>query len=370
MIVPTPVVWVLVHDLGRSGVPVMLARLLRATPTARATVHVIALRGGVLEQEVAAAAASLTVLEPLQRRSANEAVGLGLATAGAARTARELQRRVWRHRTRRLPRPDVAVVHGAGAWPLICAAPDAVPYVLHLHELRIGLDRCIPVGEQVAAIRGARRLLVVSGPVADLATERGAEPARIDLVPGLVEPSTMEVASQRTGRPVMGAGSVGWRKGTDRLAALAHELARDGRADHVGWIGGSPIGVDAAFVGAPDPVAWFPAESDPWHRMAHAQVIVVPSREDPMPLVALEAGLHRRAVVAMATGGLGELLAGGRGVAVPDQDLVAFVRAVRSLLDDPDQASMMGEELHRRVTSRHTPAVVAPAWWSAICSSV
>lgn len=374
-----PTVWVLVHDLGRSGVPVVLVRLLRAVAASRSHVHVVALRGGPLEATVRGVAASVTTLEPAQGRSVADAVAVGMHELGHPRPGRNVRRLAWRRRVRHLPAPDVVVLHGAGGWPVLDVLRAEAPLVVHLHELGIGLDRSVPVSRQRELLSGAVRVLAVSRPVADLAVARGAAAARVELVPGVVDrgevdgavagPRGGDTAEPVAGRPVMGAGVVGWRKGTDRLAAVAFELDRSGRRDQVGWVGGHPGGPDAAFVGSTDPVRWYPSCSDPWGVMDAARVVVVPSREDPLPLVALEAGQRRKAVVAMPTGGLPELLSHGRGRVVAGQDVIAFAHAVRHLLEAPDEAVAAGDSLHDHVMVHHDAAVVAPRWWQMVSSS-
>jgi len=367
-----PVVWVFVHDLTRTGTPVVLDRMLRALPVARSTVHIVALRGGPIERPLRGSVASLTVMEPLDRRSVPDALAVGLETIGIAPRAAGVRRTAYRRRCRALPSPDVVVVHGAGAWPLTSIVADHVPLVVHLHELDTALDRCIAPSAQRGAFERARRVLAVSGPVADLAIARGAAAAAVDLVPGVVDfgqhdsPAYRLRAESGQVGAVMGAGVPGWRKGTDRLAAVAHELDRLGHSVGVGWVGGRPSGVDAPWVEAPDPVGWFPVMEDPWQVLRSAQVIVVPSREDPLPLVALEAGLRRRAVVAMATGGLPDLLSDGRGVAVEDQNVGRFIAEVAALLDEPTRAAETGEALHAHVLAHHDVAVVAPMWWDLV----
>jgi glycosyltransferase involved in cell wall biosynthesis len=360
-----PTIWVLVHDLGRSGVPVVLARLLVATPAAGGSVHVVARRGGELEGALRRAAASVTTLEPLTGRSVPDALALGLQQLGVP-GGRAVRSTSWRRRVRALPPPDVVLLHGAGAWGLLDAVPGDPPVVVHLHELHTGLDRSIPRAAQADLLRRAARVLAVSRPVAELATSRGARPSSVDLVPGVVEVDGVPAAGSGAGRPVMGAGQVGWRKGTDRLAAIAFELERSGRRDHVGWVGGRPSGADVSYRGAVDPVRWWPSLADPWALMADASVVVVPSREDPLPLVALEAGLRGRAVVAMATGGLPELLSEGRGWSVEGQDVVELTRRVLRVLDEPDEASSAGRALAQHVRSHHDAAVVAPRWWELL----
>lgn len=361
--------WVLVHDLGRSGVPIVLERMLRALGPVD-HVHVVAVRGGPLRGSLDALAGTCTVLEPEGRRSVGNAMSAGARELGAPQVANRVQRVVWRRRMHHLPAPDVVVVHGAGGWPLLDAVVGDPPYVVHLHELATGLDRSIDPARQVSALAGASRVLAVSRPVADLAVRRGADPRLVELLPGVVEvsPSTSAAALPRsaTGRVVMGAGVPGWRKATDRVVAVAHELERVGRPGAVGWVGGAPGGPDARWISATDPVRWYEETDDPWAVMGAAEVVLVPSREDPLPLVALEAGLRSKAVVATPTGGLPDLLGEGRGAVAPTHDVGWLARATGRLLGDPLEREALGLALLEEVLARHNAAVVAPIWWDIL----
>jgi glycosyltransferase involved in cell wall biosynthesis len=374
-----PVVWVGVHDLSLTGVPVMLERLLAASsPDDRARVHVVALHDGPLHDRIAAVAASLTVLAPAAGRSgsgslvaAARSVGLDAAATGAERALR-------RRAVRSLPAPDVVVVHGAGAWAVVGLAPDDAAAVLHLHELDTALERSIPAPELPGVLARVGSVMVVSRPVAELARRRGVASGRIVEVPGVHDvaaPHDHDTALATLGAEqawVLGAGSPVWRKGADRLCAIAFELARgDGRVDaRVGWVGGAPGGVDASWVEAEDPVEWFPPRPDPWSLLAGASVFLVPSREDPLPLVALEAGRHRRAVVATPSGGLVDLLAAGRGLLSDGHDLRDLASLTRRVLDDPSLALDLGQALGEHVERHHAPQLVARTWWSVLDGAV
>ncbi len=382
-----PVIWIAVHDLSRTGVPVLLERLLQASPARkREVVHLVAMYGGPLLRELQSLCASVTVLEPSDRRSASSAASLGLITLGMGRAGEVVRHSAWRAKLARRPKPDVLLVHGAGAWPVTQVVSSKLPVVLHLHELETALDRCIPRPEQAAAFQRAQQVMVVSAPVAELARNRGANSAKILLVPGCVrlpaadeaETSELESNLPESNEPessapetdsvqwVLGAGTPGWRKGTDRLAAVAHAVQVVSSPAQVGWVGGRPTGADATAVGRTDLVNWIPESADPWKLLSHAAVFVLPSREDPLPLVALEAGLHRRAVVAMPTGGLPDLLADGRGLVGSRQDVRWFVAAVQQVLASRELAEDLGQRLHEFVRTHHDVDVIAPRWLQAV----
>ena len=83
-----------------------------------------------------------------------------------------------------------------------------------------------------------------------------------------------------------------------------------------------PVGEsNAAWMSQPPALREHAPAADAWSVVADPAALVVPSREDPLPLVALEAGARAVPVVATATGGLTDLLADGRGTLAPGSDV-------------------------------------------------
>jgi glycosyltransferase involved in cell wall biosynthesis len=114
----------------------------------------------------------------------------------------------------------------------------------------------------------------------------------------------------------------------ERLQSLAHELEIAGAVEFLGWI--SPEEV-------PD-------------LLNRATVVVVPSRAlEGFGLVALEAALMKRPVVASRMGGLPEVVADGEtGLLFENEDSDGLARAIMSLLDDPERAARMGHAASAR----------------------
>jgi glycogen(starch) synthase len=79
-------------------------------------------------------------------------------------------------------------------------------------------------------------------------------------------------------------------------------------------------------------------------------IVLMPSREDSFPLVALEAALMARPVVATHVGGLPELVIHQQtGLLVQSEDAQAMVEAVAVLLSSPEIAIRYGQAGRRRV---------------------
>lgn len=74
-----------------------------------------------------------------------------------------------------------------------------------------------------------------------------------------------------------------------------------------------------------------------------ASVVVMPSRREGLPIVAVQAALMARPIVATAAGGLREIVLDGEtGIVVPEEDPTAVAHAVTRLLHDRVEAAAMG----------------------------
>jgi glycosyltransferase involved in cell wall biosynthesis len=81
-----------------------------------------------------------------------------------------------------------------------------------------------------------------------------------------------------------------------------------------------------------------------------ATLVVMPSREDSLPLVALEAARMARPIVATRVGGLPEIVVHQEtGLLVEKEDSNALADAISFLIDKPDAAVRMGKSAQRRV---------------------
>jgi len=82
-------------------------------------------------------------------------------------------------------------------------------------------------------------------------------------------------------------------------------------------------------------------------------LLVLPSRRESLPVVLREAGMMRLPVIAADVGGVSEIVVPGEtGLLYRSGDVDALTGGIRSLLDDPERASQMGERARARVLER------------------
>jgi glycosyltransferase involved in cell wall biosynthesis len=103
--------------------------------------------------------------------------------------------------------------------------------------------------------------------------------------------------------------------------------------------------------------------SDTAELLAAADLLVCPSREEPLGNVVLEAWSARRPVIAAAAAGPAELINPTRdGLLVPLEDPVALADAIRALLDDPSRATMLARNGRARYEADFAEARVLARW--------
>jgi glycosyltransferase involved in cell wall biosynthesis len=235
-------------------------------------------------------------------------------------------------RLRRLSRTaDVVHAHGlrAGALAVLAARQPVVVTWHNAVDGRLGaaLERLV-----------ARRAAVSLAASADLAaTARRAGAGDVRDAPVAPPPLSPSGRDPGLGRPlVLAVGRLHPQKGYD---VLLDALPALGDAV-VAVAGDGPLG-EQLRDRAPQ-VCWLGRRDDVADLYAAADVVVLPSRWEARSLAAQEALRAGRPLVATAVGGLPALLRDG-AVLVPPGDPLALARAVRRLLDHPDEAAALAE---------------------------
>jgi glycosyltransferase involved in cell wall biosynthesis len=250
-----------------------------------------------------------------------------------------------------------------------------MPIVTHAHELQKSIERWAP-GEIMAATCRATDLFMAAAPaIRDNLVERhGIDPDRVPVVPAHIDceverpPATAVAEVRRSWHAgpeeivVFGCGTTDWRKGPD----LFCEIAARALAEHPGlrfaWAGG-----DADYRrswladhGLTDNVQFLGTRGDVRQLLHAADLFLLSSREDPMPLVALEAAATGLPVVCFAgAGDIPKFVSDDAGVVVPMEDVAAATTAILELARDPERRGRVGEAAAARVRAAHDSRVVA-----------
>jgi glycosyltransferase involved in cell wall biosynthesis len=118
---------------------------------------------------------------------------------------------------------------------------------------------------------------------------------------------------------------------------------------------------DVRLAGLTEKVRYTGAVLKPADYLAAADVFVLTSREDPYPLVCLEAAALAKPIVCFAgAGGMPEFVEEDCGFVVPYLDIMAMADRVVPLLDSLECRVTMGSAARRKVMQRHDIGRAAP----------
>jgi glycosyltransferase involved in cell wall biosynthesis len=209
--------------------------------------------------------------------------------------------------------------------------------LLHVHESPASL-RCYSTALTAVAAAGPCVIAVNNSCHAPLAELLGTQP---HIIPPAIEPPPLRRDRRRGIRPtVVGLGTISRRKGADLFCYVAAKVVeRIGSEVDFVWIGG-PGDVEIQtlldHLGMSRRIRIAGEVADPLPLLAAASVLMLPSREDPFPLAALEAASCGVPVVCFdaLADGVGTFISAGAGDMVPAFDVDAMADAVARLLND------------------------------------
>ena len=282
-----------------------------------------------------------------------------------------LSRRAALRRVARAGPYDVVFLNSAESLPIVPMLRPLVPSPMICQVLELSsrlhqvvLDRVSPHIE---------RFVVVSKAVGSHLATRGIDPARMSLVysgipdPAEVpppQPSLVHAVRRSLSIPddafVVGAcGTLGWRKGSDIFVQVAAALARtnSGKPLHFVWIGAdlesreaAQLRFDVERLGVADVVHFVATIPDTFRYMSILDVFFLSSREDPFPLVSLEAASLGLPIVYFAeSGGTLEFAGADAGLAVPYLDVAAAADAIHRLATTPNLRADLGRRAKAKV---------------------
>ncbi|MCB9799759.1 MAG: glycosyltransferase family 4 protein [Candidatus Omnitrophica bacterium] len=160
---------------------------------------------------------------------------------------------------------------------------------------------------------------------------------------------------------IVSGGSIEWRKGADLFIQLANHLNREiaGRLVYFLWVGPDVQGGyfmslnEQLNAGAHASRYRFAGEKEnPYPYFAEADLFVLMSREDPFPVVCLEAALLKKPILCFKdSGGMSEFVEDDSGAVVSHLDVKAMAGHVSDLLADDVKRNACGIRAAEKVRS-------------------
>lgn len=260
-----------------------------------------------------------------------------------------------------------------------------VPILTHFHELENSIQRY--AGKWIdSVIQNSVHFIACSSAVqSNLEEEYDVLPEEISLVHSSIELDdsisirSMEEKIQlrddlglhREKFLVVGCGiGMPYRKGADLFLETAGMLLEKGFEDvHFYWVG--EFGVDEDHPefgpwsdkiadaeqrrGLFDMVTILGRKDNPREYFQACDIFYLPSREDPFPLVALEAAESGLPIICFqGAGGMPDFVEEDAGFVVPFENIEGVVERIQGLIGQPDQRLLLGRKAREKLLQRHT----------------
>ena len=372
------------HDASRTGAPILFLHFLRrlkSLPNLPFEFDVLLKHGGEMETEFAKVAPVVHLhpesskREPFAWKAARR---LGLKRALTSLHRASLRRRF----------ADVSVVYSntltnGEALDLFDGRRCAI--VTHVHELESWIRRA--GAKNFASVkRHTTKYVAASRAVkTNLVANHGLAAEDIDVVHDFTNVAEMaavatggarEEIRARLGVPsdavvFGGMGTTDWRKGPDLFLHVAQTVRKSavGERARFVWVGGNgpndarqqELSQDIAAAGLSGYVHLVGPQTNPAEWFETFDVFVLTSREDPFPLVCLEAASRGRPTLCFAgAGGEPEFVEDDCGFVVPYLDVATMAARAVELIESPDLRTRLGETAKTKALARHDLDVAAP----------
>lgn len=265
-------------------------------------------------------------------------------------------------------RTDILQTHGYKANVLAALLKTRVrrPWVAFVHgETWESWKVRVYFAMERLAIRRADRIVVVSHQMARALAAQGIPPVKLRVIHNacLVAPraDATPAAWSAQGPPVIGVvGRLSYEKGVD-IALLAHRQVRERCSAARLWVMGEGPEQEALTrlaerLGIASSVEWLGYQEDPEHLYRQMTVLLIPSRSEGLPNVALEAMAYGVPVVATTVGGVPEVVSDGKtGLLVSPGDAEGLASRVLELLKDPALRRTLRQAARDEVLARFSP---------------
>lgn len=363
------------HEATRTGAPIALLHFLRwFKKNSNRPFSILVPSGGELVAEFRDIAQTWLADQGRWRRGGVPA--RVLAGAGMRRLARRAERAEMRRFASRCS-PALVYVNSIASAPLVETLAPEVAVVTHVHELEYSFYAAAGSALSNLLAKSNRFIACSQAVQKSLETVQGVAARRIETVHESIPVETVraewtkEQVFAKLGISegmslVAGGGAHAWRKGADVFVLLAQTVIREKPNTYFAWIGGVSDDIErirydiqrANLAGRMFVTGPVKNAAD---YLAAADMFVLTSREDPYPLICLEAAALGKPVVCFAgAGGMPEFVERDCGFVVPYLDVRVLAERVISLVNSPELRCRMGTAAEQKVTCRHDISVAAP----------
>jgi glycosyltransferase involved in cell wall biosynthesis len=277
---------------------------------------------------------------------------------------------------------------------IVALTRTRVPVICHVHELDFSMRYALGKDGLAPLIPGIAHFIAASLAVRDYLVDRwGVAESKVSVVHEFI-PLEQERVDRLDARKrvreslglsdddilVGSCGTLDWRKGADLFLQAAKAIAAQRRARkiHFLWVGADPTSLDywrfnqdAVAAGVREKITVVESTSRPQDFFAAMDIFALSSREDPFPLVMLEAASMALPLICFdSSGGGPEFAEHDAGLIAPYLDVGAFATHIVTLAEDARARNRLGANARRKLLEHYTLEQQVPKLYDVITALV
>jgi glycosyltransferase involved in cell wall biosynthesis len=366
------------HDASRTGAPIIFLNFLRwFKENSDIPFQILLKDGGALESEFEAIApiSIFNIKPPVQRSLSTRILGrLGFQSDPTQSHLNRLKAK--------LAQDNIGLIYTntiTNGQVLNFLSDFQCPAVCHVHELGYWINHGIKPENLTQVKQFTQHYIAVSKAVQkNLVENQGILEENISIIYESVPIHALmpeEIQQQREkicrqvnlpldAKIICASGTMDWRKGPDLFIQLARTVLKQspGQPIYFLWIGGckdeiqyAQLQYDVHNAGLENQVFFLGEKVKPLEYFAACDIFALMSREDPYPLVCLEAASLGKPILCFdQSGGEPEFVEDDCGFVVPYLDIETMAAKVLTLVNSPELCQRLGENAKQKVEERHS----------------
>lgn len=253
------------------------------------------------------------------------------------------------------------------------------PLVAHIHELYFSISMYSTLESRMKLFERANRIIACSNAVNEnLLLTNQIPPEKLVTIHSFVDNESVLKRIDNTNREeirdtyripstafcIVSCGNAEWRKGIDLFLQVAAQHVKESSNLPLlfVWVGMPQDGIlweqvtyDVKRLGLEEVCLFIPPIPNAIELISAMDVFLLPSREDPFPLVMLEAALALKPIIGFEkTGGCTEFVEKDAGITVPYGDTLAMYQEIVQVYHNPKRAQTFAQKANEKVRKLYT----------------
>ena len=252
------------------------------------------------------------------------------------------------------------------------------PLLAHIHELEFSIQLYSQAADREFLFKYATKIIACSQAVAENIIENHSATARkIEVIHSFVDNETIlsriestdnQSIKQKYNLPesgflIGGCGNAEWRKGIDVFLQVINQILNTSNENcYFVWIGVKKegdyyeqISYDIAKMGIANKITFIEQTPDAVELINCLDIFTIVSREDPFPLVMLEAALAQKTMIGFdKTGGCSEFIEEDAGIIVPYLNTFSMASSITKLFLNQSFAKQLGQKAKEKVLNKYS----------------